>query len=161
MSTDTVTPKGLNLESFATDESKEIGGVYFPVAQGVEFLIARWQNTEYLKAAVKFYRDNKVAIERSLMDDGEADDEMCLILAKTIWKGWKGELRLGGEVLQDTPENRVKALKGFKEIRRFVVECSQEAEAYRLEAQADLGKSSAPDSDGSSATAPESSSTES
>lgn len=133
---------GLDLERFAVDEDAEIGGVWFTVASGVEFLIARWQNVEYLREMAKLYRQNRAAIERGLMEDAEADEAMCRVIARTLFRGFRGPLKRAGQLIQDTLDERVKILLEYKEIRRFVIEKSQEAEAYRADGLAEAGKGS-------------------
>lgn len=135
-------PAGLNLEQFAVDEDKEVSGVWFPIANDVDFLVARMNNTEYLRSMARLYKENRVAIERSLMEDAEADEKMCRILATTIFKGFRGPLKHKGKLLKNTIETRIQVLSEYKEVRRLVVDKANEVEAYRAEEVAEAGKPS-------------------
>ena len=143
------TPSGLDLEAFAIDEQKESEGVWIPIAGGVEFLIARANNPNYLKALTSFYKVNRAAVDRQLMEDGEADDIMCKILAETVFLGFRGELRLQGAVQTDTVVNRAKIMKNFKALREEVVRLSNESELYQAAEEVAAGESSSDVSAGS------------
>lgn len=133
---------GLDLEAFLMDEKGEKDGVYHQIAEDVELLVARHQNVNYIEMLAKWYKANRVMIDAALLSDNAADGKMCEVLARTIWLGWRGELRIGSVVQKDDAETRKKLLQKLPELRRRVVELSQLTEAYRLEELETVGESS-------------------
>lgn len=124
----------LNLFSqYATDESAEIGGTYQEIA-GTKFLIARAGNIQYGKLLTKLVNKHQRILDgKDDAADAKSDEIMCEVIAKTILKGWEGEIIVekDGEPVPYSVENAMKALR-LKDFRVEVMRCAGDNEQYRL-----------------------------
>lgn len=145
--------------AFLMDEKATIEGARIELAEGVAIYVARMNNPKYAEALLKFYRENKFAIERTLIDQNKADEKICRILAETIFVRIEGFFH-DEKPLADTAEKRAWALLTYPALREKVVEESQNFSNYRAAELADEGKDSASASGGNSSTGDVSSSSE-
>lgn len=134
--------------AFKTDPDKDVGGVEVPLDPTSSIWVARLNNPRYKEALVKFYRQNKVAVERRLMDDNEADAALCRILAETIFVKMKGITRKD-KPIKDTADARAQLLLELPTFRELVLERAADVDLFRAEDLAAEGESSPPDSAGS------------
>lgn len=126
-------------EQFATDDSKEIDGVYVEY-MGYEFLIARLGNRKYGKKLTALVeRHDKALSRKDEAADKLNDDLMIETLAETILLGWKGEITFKGESLAYSVDNAKKLLT-MKDFRKEVVKMADDMEAYKAQQEAELGK---------------------
>lgn len=135
-------------------------GARIELAPGVAIWVARMNNPVYAEALLKFYRENRFALERQLLDQNVADEKLCKILADTIFLKWEGFVHQG-EPLEDTPEKRCWGLVNYPALREKVVEESQNFANFRAAEVAAEGKGSAKGSGGNSPTEEGSASSES
>ena len=135
------TPPQFDIDkAFRLDEKRAREGAPIELAPGVLLFIARMNNPVYAERLLKFYRKNKFAIERNLIEQNQADDMLCQILAETIFVGWEGFTHEGA-VLADTVEQRKWALMTYPLLREKVVEESQNVANFRAAELEDEGKS--------------------
>ena len=104
-------------EQFATDESAELEGRWFPLDKTSKVLVARTGNANYLKAMRQRMKDAQVDIEDQ-SDENEAlvTDLVIETMAETILLGWKG-LTMQKAPIDYSKANAMKllAVKGFRE----------------------------------------------
>ena len=134
-------------QAFARDEDKSVNGARIEMAPGVAIWVARMNNPKYATAILSFYRENQFQIQRNLIEGNAADEQVCKILAETIFVRMEGLLH-EGEPLKDTPERRCWALMTFPELREKVVEESQNFANYRAAGVEAEGKDSSNGSGG-------------
>jgi hypothetical protein len=125
---------------FATDEKKEVEGVWVDIGDGAELLIARAGNKKYARLLGSEVEKH----QRALDAKGDASDElserlMVGVFASTILLGWRGDFKFKGEALPYTNENARKVL-GVKDFRAFVAKLSNDIDAYRAAQEATAGK---------------------
>lgn len=88
-------------EAFATDSSKEASGTptFVPGLGETKWLIARIGNPSYNAMLDRLYRKNRNVLESKGTAAQEADNRlMAEVYAKTILRGWEGEIRFQGEM---------------------------------------------------------------
>lgn len=134
--------------AFELDKERIEKGARIELAPGVAIGVARMNNPTYAAELLKFFRKNRFAMERNLIESNEADEQLCGILARTLFV-WMEGFTHEGEPLKDTEENRKWALTTFPALREKVVEESQNISNFRALELADEGKDSPTDSDGS------------
>ena len=138
---ETASPPQFDIDkAFRLDDKRTIDGAPITLAEGVQIFVARMNNPHYAEKLLKFYRQNKFAIERNLLEQNAADDKLCALLAETIFVGMVG-FSHEGAALEDTHENRKWALITYPALREKVVEESQNVANYRAAGLEDEGKS--------------------
>lgn len=104
-------------EQYATDETAEVEGRWFPLDKNTKVLVARTGNPNYLKAMRQRMKDAQIDTEDQ-SDENEklVTDLIIETMAETILLGWKG-LSLKKEELAYSKANAMKVLsvKGFRE----------------------------------------------
>lgn len=126
-------------KAFRLDEKRVIDGAPIELASGVFIYVARLNNPKYAERLLRFYRKNRFAIERNLIDNNEADEQLCELLAETIFVGMVGFYH-GGQPLEDTVANRAWALRTYPALRETVVEQAQNIANFRAAELEDEGK---------------------
>ena len=133
------------LKKHGFDEDLEVNGVWKPLpeGEGVELLVARWQNMAFQTMMMEARAPHQDALRNGDVATQEKVKREVLIevCAKTILLGWRGPLTYGGVPLEYSYENakKVLALRGFRE---EVVILAMEDEAYRLKIEAEEAKNS-------------------
>ncbi len=104
-------------EQYATDETAELEGRWFPLDKKTKVLVARTGNANYLKAMRQRMKDAQIDVDDQ-SDENEklVTDLIIETMAETILLGWKG-MSMKGEELAYSKTNAMKALsvKGFRE----------------------------------------------
>ncbi len=124
--------------TFATDENAELKGSWQKIGQG-DFLIARANNRNYIKAL-----QSKFAANQAALDAGDeaaeklSDSIMVDLIAETILLGW-GEVTYQGALLPYSLENAKKVLT-HKDFRAEVMKLANSIDGYRLKVEADQVK---------------------
>lgn len=103
-------------ETYATDETAEVEGRWFPLDKKTKVLVARTGNANYTRVIRQRMKDAQIDVEDQ-SDDNEklVTDLIVETMAETILLGWKG-LSMKGEDLAYSRANAMKALsvKGFR-----------------------------------------------
>lgn len=138
---------------FAVDENLENTGTWQPIAGDTEFLIARTGNKAYGKVLTREFE-----LHRRLMDLGgeaaeaKSHEVMLDVLTQTVLLGWRTKqddgsylptIQFKGEALTFSVENARKVIgtPEMKDLRRKVVQLSDDAETYRLKQEKAQGES--------------------
>lgn len=130
--------------AFAVNETKALGGAWFPYQGDVEFLVAKTSNKNWRKQAQAQMAKNKRILDTKDADGvatEAADDRMTEIMidvmAKTILLDWKGELHLNGEKLPYSHENAKKLLQfeGFRDMIAGFAADEEKFKAIQAEAE--------------------------
>jgi hypothetical protein len=103
-------------DTYATDETAEVEGRWFPLDKKTKVLVARTGNPRYLKAIRQRMKDAQVDTEdQSEENETLVSDLIVETMAETILLGWKG-LTLKKEELAYSKANAMKvlAVKGFR-----------------------------------------------
>lgn len=131
---------------FATDEKKEIEGAWFDLpGDNGQILVARNTNEKYARAIVKAYERYKNA--KGVEAEKRQEREYIRLLAEHILVDWK-DIEWKGQPLPYSTQNAEMVL-AIKDFRIFVQKCSEDFEAFRVEVEEEVGKSSPTSSDGS------------
>lgn len=117
-------------KAFATDAALELEGVWKEIGGGAELLIARNNNSRYLKAMDREYKAHKHA----LSGDNEgaeklAEDLLIRVLATTILLGWKN-LSWQGQPLEYSVQN-AEMLLSVKDFRKLVISLSEDLQNFQ------------------------------
>lgn len=125
----------MEMNQYLTDPELEINGAWIPSAKkDSDFLIARSGNRLFSRELTREIEDNQEILDgKDDAADACSDDIMVRVLAKTILKGWRGNVVFNGEVLSYSKDNAEKLL-AMKEFRKWVIKKSEELEHYRVKA---------------------------
>ena len=124
---------------FATDETLEENGTWFPVGGGARVLVARSGNRKYAKMLTKLVEQNKKALD--LNDDAAdklSEEIMVGVLAETILLGWE-DLSFKGKALEYNAENAKKVL-AIKDFRKLVAQFADDVSAFKFKETEEQGK---------------------
>ena len=118
-------------EVYATDEDAEEKGVWFPLGEETELLIARDGNDECEQLVERLMIENADKLSAG-GDESKAVQRKIEIevTAATILKGWK-KLKYKGEML-DYSEDNARMLLAHKDFRRRVLFNARQRDAYAL-----------------------------
>lgn len=126
-------------DKFATDESLENNGAWFPIGDGTRLLIARSGNRKYGKVLSKLVERNEVALKA---DDEAADtlnDQIMVeALATGVLLGWEN-VTYQKKSLSYSVEN-AKTLLKHREFRRTVIQFSEDVDAFRVKKETEQGE---------------------
>ena len=124
---------------FATDETLEENGTWFPIGGGARVLVARSGNRKYAKLLTKEVERNKKALD--LNDDAAdklSEEIMISVLAETILLGWE-DVSFKGEVLEYNVAN-AKKLLAVKDFRKAVAQFADDVSAFKFKETEEQGK---------------------
>lgn len=124
---------------FATDETLEENGTWFPIGGGARVLVARSGNRKYAKLLTKEVERNKKALD--LNDDAAdklSEEIMIGVIAETILLGWE-DLSFKGEVLEYNVAN-AKKLLAVKDFRKAVAQFADDVSAFKFKETEEQGK---------------------
>ena len=123
---------------FATDESAEVEGRWFPLNKTAKLLLARSGNTNFnaqLRAALA---KNQIDLDAGGVDaDNLAEGLIVDVMATTILLGWEG-LEYKGRAVSYSPE-MARTMLRIKDFRKKVSGFSESMEAYRAKAETAQG----------------------
>ena len=118
---------------FATDETLEENGTWFPIGGGARVLVARSGNRKYAKLLTKEVERNKKALD--LNDDAAdklSEEIMIGVIAETILLGWE-DVSFKGEVLEYNVANAKKFVCD-RDARRFArLRAQQSVNAFDIQ----------------------------
>ena len=124
--------------AFATDETAEVEGRWFPISKTAKLLVARAGNADYLALLRKRLDASGIDLTGATKEDDAAAEVLFIdVMASTILKGWEG-VSFKGEVLPYSVAN-ARTLLGVKDFRKKVSGFSDTVEAFRLKADEALG----------------------
>lgn len=124
---------------YATDETLEENGTWFPVGGGARVLVARSGNRKYGKMLTKEVERNKKALD--LNDDAAdklSEEIMIAVIADTILLGWE-DVTFKGKALEYNPANARKLL-AIKDFRKAVAQFADDVSAFKFKETEEQGK---------------------
>ena len=124
---------------FATDETLEENGTWFPIGGGARVLVARSGNRKYAKLLTKEVERNKKALD--LNDDAAdklSEEIMIGVIAETILLGWEG-VSFKGEEIEYNVAN-AKKLLAVKDFRKAVAQFADDVSAFKFKETEEQGK---------------------
>lgn len=137
----------MDLTAYTGDEKRITEGVLMEWSAGddVQFRVASTESPKYKKALRD--KSRKFSPYQLKKNPELAEKAIFEAMAKGIFLGWEGELKLKGKVLDpNSEEDRTVALEECPPLREWVSEESQEISNFQTEAEAEekkaLGKRS-------------------
>lgn len=125
--------------AFATDETLENEGRWFPLSKDARVKLARAGNPKYLKLLRRLLDENRIDLESA---GDEANDlatkVMVEVTARTILLDWEG-LKFKGVDLPYSVENATMLLRDLKEFRKKIDALSSNFEAYKAKEETAQG----------------------
>lgn len=123
--------------AFATDETLETEGKWFPLSKTASVKVARSGNAKYVEMLRARLKDAQLDLMATKEADELAESILVDVMAETVLLGWKG-LTFQGD---DLPVNAASARKllAVKDFRRKVSGFSENFEAFRVKEEAEQG----------------------
>lgn len=113
---------------FAVDD----GGVWVPYAGDVEFLIARANNAKFRRRISYFYEKHRRLLDgKGEAAEAKSNEIMATVMAETILLGWKGKVKMQGQVLEYSKSNAEKIL-AVAPFREWVNKMANDEHAYKV-----------------------------
>jgi len=148
----------MDLKQFKTDPEKQADGVWQPIGEGTEFLIARMNNPA-CKAAFKKYAGRYKGPALDMLPAKKQDEIFAKVLAETVLIDWRetvgGKLRahtvtLDGKKVTYSTEAAMELLgdPNYSDLLSIVRIYADDAEAYRDQAIGEASGNSPSASDG-------------
>lgn len=126
-------------KQFATDESLENNGTWFPLSDTAEILVARTGNKAYAKKlSALVERNQKLLDMKNDAADAKGEEIMIEAMAETLLLGWKG-LSFQGQDIEYSVAN-AKKLLSLRDFRRQVMKFADDTDAYRVKVEAEQGE---------------------
>lgn len=120
--------------TYATDETAEVEGTWFPLSKTASVKVARNGNDKFRAALRKAMEKNAQAMEAN---DAEADllaeNIMVDLMADHILVDWKG-LQFKGKDVAYSPE-MARTMLRVKDFRKKITELSERFEAFKVKAE--------------------------
>lgn len=124
---------------FATDESLENNGTWFPIGDDSRVLVARSDNRAYAKMLTKLVEQGRKTLDLGgEVADKKSDEIMIEVMANTILLGWES-LSFKGEDLEYSVEN-AKTLLSVKDFRKLIAQFADDTAAFKMKAEVEQGK---------------------
>lgn len=124
---------------FATDESLENNGTWFPIGDDSRVLVARSGNRAYAKMLTKLVEQGRKTLDLGgEVADKKSDEIMIEVMANTILLGWES-LSFKGEDLEYSVEN-AKTLLSVKDFRKLIAQFADDTAAFKMKAEVEQGK---------------------
>lgn len=129
------------LNSLASDPKLEEEGVWRPLGNGAEALVARVGNKKFRSMIRRKLKANRVIIEQEDdLADEVSEEVMIEVYAHTILLDLKGVSIDGKPLEKYTPAIGVKLLS-MRDFRERIKAYADDAEAYRVKRDEEVGKS--------------------
>lgn len=124
--------------AYATDETAEMEGRWFPLDKKTKVLVARTGNATYLKALRQRMKDAQIDTEDT-SDENEklVNDLVIETMSETILLGWK-DLSFKGATL-DYSKSNAKMLLGVKGFRSRISGIADKLESFRVKDEVEQG----------------------
>lgn len=123
-------------QSYATDEAKEVSGVWRDVGDA-KLLIARSGNKKYGRLLSKLVEDNQALLDvKNDAADALSDKLMIDVMAETVLLGWKNLSFKGAALTDGYSSGDARTLLAVKDFRIAVDKLSREIDSYRVAQEA-------------------------
>lgn len=135
----------MDIRSFKTDAAKETEGVWQPLGDGVELLIARMNNPA-CKRAFRRHAGRFKGMALELLPAEKQDEIYARVMAETVLLDWRetvdGDVRPhtiteDGKAVTYSADEAFRVLTAYPDIRDVVRIYAESADAYREEAIGD------------------------
>lgn len=124
---------------FATDESLENNGTWFPLAEGTRVLVARSDNRAYAKLLTKLVEQGRKSLDLGgEVADKKSDEIMVEVMAKTILLGWEG-VSFKGVDLEYSVETAMQVLS-IRDFRKRIAQFADDTTAFKMKVEEEQGK---------------------
>jgi hypothetical protein len=120
----------MDLNRFKTDENAELHGVWVPLGEGLEVLVARAGNENFNRLFRALAKPYQRQMEAGTFPEDQAKELLCDAYSKTILLDWRG-LEEDGTPLAYSQAECKRVLLGSRDFRDIIVAISKEAEVYR------------------------------
>ncbi len=130
----------MRIIAFATDKEKELEGVWFPLGDGLEILVARMNNTNYTSRVRKQMQPYQSTFQRKALKEDAAEAIQNKAMAGTIVLDWKDMQDEDGAEGPFSEEICVKYLQLYPEFKKAILEFAGNMDNYVLEAVKEIGE---------------------
>lgn len=125
--------------AYATDESLENNGTWFPLVGDARVLVARAGNRKHGKVLSKLVEQHRQTLDRKdELADQKSEEIMIEAMAEAILLGWEN-LTFKGQPMEVSISN-AKTLLAIKDFRTKIAELSNDVEAYKFKQEEEQGK---------------------
>ena len=114
----------------AVDAQKIERGTWFDTADGQRFLVARWDNDEFLQLLETLKRPWRRKIDRGEMPAKEMTRILCQAMSQKILFGWEGVPDVDGKDIPYTPEAGFRLMRQSPDFREAIAGWAREEEAF-------------------------------
>lgn len=127
----------MDITKFRTDEEKERKGVWIPIGDGAELLIARWGNPEMVKTSERLMEppEIKQAYRHGALSEEKALEINIETMAESILLDWRG-LEEKGKSIQYSKAKAIELLR-IKDFCGLVTAISKTQENFRAQVHAE------------------------
>ena len=112
---------------------REVEGVWVGFQEGVEFLVARAGNPNFLRATDKIDNKFRKQIRLGKLSTAQSIENQCRAMAEGILLDWRGLVTEDGKSLDYDKDTAFAVLRHNPEVRDFVFEVATEGEHFRNE----------------------------
>ncbi len=123
--------------AFATDETLETEGKWFPLSKKAKIRVARSGNPNYVNALRAKMKENQLDLSTGDEADQLAEEILIDVMAETILLGWE-HLEFQGKPIAYSRDS-ARTLLRVKDFRKKVASLSEGFESFRLKAEEDQG----------------------
>lgn len=127
----------MDITKFRTDAEKEKKGVWIPIGEGAELLIARWGNPDMIKVSERLMEPAEIrqAFRHGALSEEKAQEINTEIMAEAILLNWRG-LEENGKAIPYSKEKAIELLR-IKDFSGLVTQISKTQENYRAQVHAE------------------------
>jgi hypothetical protein len=120
--------------TYATDETAEVEGRWFPLSKTAKVLVARSGNSRYNAAFRKKLNDHEMDLGTGTPEaDKLAEEILVEVMADTILLGWEG-LKFQGQDVAYSKE-QARTMLRVKDFRKRVTVIADSLENFRIKAE--------------------------
>src|SRR5690554_1250966 len=122
----------MDVKKLKTDTDAEVSGVWVPIDDETELLIARLGNPRYRDAMARKGRPYRTAARNNTLPEDILTKILIEAIAETVLLGWKN-FKEDGVELEYSPATAKRLLEDYPDFRDLVVGLAGDAELYRQE----------------------------
>ena len=126
--------KGFDLSSFKIDKKKSLEGVWEPLGNGTEILVARIGNKKYQEAYANIPKGVRRMLENKTLADETAEEIYADVLSQTILLNWKN-MNDEGKPIEYSTEAAQAMLQKYEPFRELVWELANDFQTFHDNAQ--------------------------
>lgn len=128
----------MKISSFATNQTKELEGVWVDGEEGAEFRIARMPNAKFNRHVQRLAAPYTRSLRTNSADPAVMEDIQARAASHHVLLGWKNVTDDDGKELEYSPDKAYDIFKKYPEFARYIYELAGNVALFKDQVEEDV-----------------------